>query len=89
MSSRKNEVGSSSMTRGAATGAWCRRRSRSEVVELSAVRMLVDAGTCAVACGGGGIPVARVDGRLAGVDAVIDKDRAQRCSPCRSTPAGC
>ena len=47
-----------------------------EIVELSAVHALVDAGTCAVACGGGGIPVARVDGRLAGVDAVIDKDRA-------------
>jgi carbamate kinase len=47
-----------------------------EVVELSAVRALVDAGTCAIACGGGGIPVARVDGRLVGVDAVIDKDRA-------------
>lgn len=47
-----------------------------EIVELTAVRALLDAGTCAVACGGGGIPVARRDGGLAGVDAVVDKDRA-------------
>jgi carbamate kinase len=47
-----------------------------EVVELDAVRGLVGAGTIAVACGGGGIPVARRDGRLLGIDAVIDKDRA-------------
>ena len=47
-----------------------------EVVELDALRSLLDGGTIAIACGGGGIPVARRDGRLAGVDAVIDKDRA-------------
>src|SRR5262249_10329072 len=47
-----------------------------EVVELDAVRTLLEAGTCVVACGGGGIPVARRNGRLDGVDAVIDKDRA-------------
>ncbi len=29
-----------------------------------------------VSTGGGGIPVMRVDGRLQGVEAVIDKDRA-------------
>jgi carbamate kinase len=46
-----------------------------EVVELEAVRALLEAGSITVACGGGGIPVARRDGRLAGVDAVIDKDR--------------
>ena len=43
-----------------------------EVVELAAIRALVDAGRRVVACGGGGIPVA--DGRT--VDAVIDKDHA-------------
>ena len=47
-----------------------------DVVELTAVQALVDAGTCVIACGGGGIPVARADGRLVGVDAVIDKDWA-------------
>ena len=47
-----------------------------EVVELEAIRVLVGSGTIAVACGGGGIPAARRDGRLAGLDAVIDKDRA-------------
>jgi carbamate kinase len=47
-----------------------------EVVELEAVRTLVGSGAIAVACGGGGIPVSSRNGRLAGVDAVIDKDRA-------------
>jgi carbamate kinase len=47
-----------------------------EVVELESIRALLRGGAIAVACGGGGIPVARRDGRLAGVDAVIDKDRA-------------
>jgi carbamate kinase len=47
-----------------------------EVVELESIRSLLRGGAIAVACGGGGIPVARRDGRLAGLDAVIDKDRA-------------
>jgi carbamate kinase len=47
-----------------------------EVVEVEAVRALLATGTIAVACGGGGIPVSSRNGRLAGVDAVIDKDRA-------------
>jgi len=47
-----------------------------EVVELGSIRALLRGGAIAVACGGGGIPVARREGRLAGVDAVIDKDRA-------------
>jgi carbamate kinase len=47
-----------------------------EVVELDAIRSLLAAGTIVVACGGGGIPATRRGQHLAGVDAVIDKDRA-------------
>jgi carbamate kinase len=47
-----------------------------EIVELDVIRSLTDAGTVAIAVGGGGIPVVRRGGRLSGVDAVIDKDRA-------------
>jgi carbamate kinase len=47
-----------------------------EIVEADQVRALLAAGTVPVACGGGGIPVVRRGGRLHGVDAVIDKDRA-------------
>ncbi len=48
-----------------------------EIVELAAVRSLIDAGIVTVSVGGGGIPVIREDnGNLKGVAAVIDKDRA-------------
>jgi carbamate kinase len=47
-----------------------------EVVEVDQVRALIAAGTIPIACGGGGIPVVRKNGRLSGIDAVIDKDRA-------------
>jgi carbamate kinase len=45
-----------------------------EIVELESIRRLVENGVAAVACGGGGIPVVAREGRLDGVDAVIDKD---------------
>ncbi len=47
-----------------------------EIVELEVIRELVDHGILVIACGGGGIPIARPAGRPVGVEAVIDKDRA-------------
>jgi carbamate kinase len=47
-----------------------------EIVELDVIRRLVDSGTVAIVCGGGGVPVVRRGSRLSSVDAVIDKDRA-------------
>jgi len=48
-----------------------------EIVELPAVRDLIDAGIVTITVGGGGIPVVRTaDGDLEGVPAVIDKDYA-------------
>ncbi|KLU60356.1 carbamate kinase 1 [Peptococcaceae bacterium CEB3] len=48
-----------------------------EIVELGIVERLARDGYCVVCAGGGGIPVVKgSDGRLTGVDAVIDKDFA-------------
>jgi carbamate kinase len=47
-----------------------------EIVELEAIRTLVDAGVIVVGAGGGGVPVVERDDRYDGVDAVIDKDHA-------------
>ena len=47
------------------------------IIQLDTIRRLVDQGVTVIACGGGGIPVMRgPDGRLRGLEAVIDKDRA-------------
>jgi carbamate kinase len=46
------------------------------VLELEAVRTLLDHGVVVVAAGGGGVPVVSRDGRHDGIDAVIDKDHA-------------
>ncbi len=46
------------------------------IVELAAIRMLVEAGVLVVCSGGGGIPVSDGRGTLHGVEAVIDKDLA-------------
>jgi len=46
------------------------------IIESRIVAELVDRGAIVIAAGGGGIPVARRRGRIEGVAAVIDKDRA-------------
>jgi carbamate kinase len=46
-----------------------------DIVEADVIRRLGESGTIVIAAGGGGVPVVRDDqGRLSGVDAVIDKD---------------
>jgi carbamate kinase len=45
-------------------------------VEAEAIKILVNAGVVVVASGGGGIPVVNDNGKLVGVEAVIDKDLA-------------
>jgi len=44
------------------------------LVELKALKQLIEAGCIVIANGGGGIPVIELDGRLEGIEAVIDKD---------------
>lgn len=44
--------------------------------ELQTIKTLLDASHIVITCGGGGIPVIDNEGRLEGVNAVIDKDNA-------------
>ncbi|AKE40344.1 Carbamate kinase 1 [Corynebacterium kutscheri] len=47
------------------------------IVEIKVIRTLVENGIIVICSGGGGIPVARDEnGRLVGIEAVIDKDRS-------------
>lgn len=46
-----------------------------DVVEMPGIRGALDAGNVVIAAGGGGIPVRRQRDLLAGVEAVVDKDR--------------
>jgi carbamate kinase len=46
-----------------------------EIVEIASIKRLIDTGAIIICGGGGGIPVYRLrDGKLAGIEAVIDKD---------------
>ena len=45
-----------------------------EIVEIDVVDRLVDMGVIVIAAGGGGIPVVKIERRLHGMEAVIDKD---------------
>lgn len=46
------------------------------ILNIGPIRLLVEAGVCVICAGGGGIPVVRgTDGKMEGVEAVIDKDR--------------
>jgi carbamate kinase len=45
------------------------------ILEVDHVRRLAEGGVLVIAAGGGGIPVTWRDGRLVGLDAVVDKDR--------------
>lgn len=68
-----------------------------DIVEEESIRRLMTDGTLVIALGGGGIPVVRENGGLAGIEAVIDKDRASALLACRlqvdcfviSTDAAC
>ncbi|MEJ2720552.1 MAG: carbamate kinase, partial [bacterium] len=47
-----------------------------DIVEIKAVKRLIEAGVIVITVGGGGIPVVRRGGHWEGVEAVIDKDLA-------------
>jgi len=45
------------------------------IIEVPAIRALLDAEVMVIAGGGGGVPVVDIGGELVGVEAVVDKDR--------------
>jgi len=49
-----------------------------EIIEIEEIKDLVEKGVIVIACGGGGIPVVLKNGKLTGIEAVIDKDYASQ-----------
>jgi carbamate kinase len=47
-----------------------------EIIEIDVIDKLLSLGIIVIAAGGGGIPVIETDGRLNGIEAVVDKDFA-------------
>lgn len=58
------------------------------IVEIENIKALAESGHIVIACGGGGIPVIKVDNKLKGVSAVIDKDFAS-CELAKELDADC
>ncbi len=54
-----------------------------QVIEFKAIRAAAQAGQVVIAGGGGGVPVCRTGTGLAGVEAVIDKDRTSAHLACQ------
>ena len=75
-SSSVTAAGRSSTTRAAAGGASCPRRSRSRWSSSARSARCSPRARSSSPVGGGGIPATRRGEHLAGIDAVIDKDRA-------------
>ncbi len=53
-----------------------------KIIEERCIQDLIESGHIVIACGGGGVPVIREDGRLRGVEAVVDKDLASALLAC-------
>lgn len=49
-----------------------------KIIEIEGIKDLVKIGVIVITCGGGGIPVVMKNGKLTGVEAVIDKDYASQ-----------
>lgn len=47
-----------------------------KIVELDAIKKMIDQGLIVITVGGGGVPVVKENKKLVGIDAVIDKDKS-------------